>query len=330
MNNNEDLYHILGLNRDATEKEIKSAYRKKVKECHPDTGGDEEVFKKVSYSYEILSDTEKKSLYDKYGHSGIKNGAPPPKNPFSGFGNPFSGFGNPFGMNKGRTIVYNLEITLEESFFGVNKNININKTTLCNHCEGNGGTEPIICNQCNGNGATQQGNFFYMCNNCGGNGVLFSKKCNYCHSSGIKNENKVFSLKLPRGILNNTQILKQGFGNEVKDGINGDILINVTVKKDPIFDVEGMDLKAEIAVPILDIFLGTEVDFKTMDGDVKIKIPRLSDPNKLFRLKNKGMVNKNNQRGDLLLKLIPNYPKNISPQEEALINALKNSPNFSE
>jgi molecular chaperone DnaJ len=201
---------------------------------------------------------------------------------------------------------------------------------LCNHCEGNGGTEPIICNQCNGNGATQQGNFFYMCNNCGGNGVLFSRKCNYCYGSGIKNENKVFSIKLPRGILNNTQILKQGFGNEVKDGINGDILINVTVKKDPIFDVEGMDLKAEIAVPILDIFLGTEVDFKTMDGDVKIKIPRLSDPNKLFRLKNKGMVNKNNQRGDLLLKLIPNYPKNISPQEEALINALKNSPNFSE
>lgn len=329
MNINEDLYNLLDINKNATEKEIKSAYRKKVKECHPDTGGDEELFKKVSYAYEVLSDNNKKLLYDKYGHSGLKNGGPPPQNPFSGFNkNPFSGFGNPFGMVKGKTIIYNLEITLEESFFGTTKNININKSVVCTNCDGNGGLDPTACNQCGGNGVIQQGNFFYMCNNCGGNGVLFNKKCHTCYGNGIKNQNKVFAITLPRGVLNNTQILKQGFGNEVSGGINGDILVNILVKEHPIFEVDGMDLRANISVPILDIFLGTEIDFKTLDSDVKIKIPRLSDPNGVFRLKSKGMVNKNGQSGDLLIKIIPLYPKNISPQEEALLNALKNSPNF--
>lgn len=328
MDINEDLYILLEISKDATEKEIKSAYRQKVKKCHPDTGGDEETFKKVSYAYEVLSDVNKKKAYDRYGHSGLK-GSPPPQNPFSGFrGNPFSGFGNPFGMSKGKTITYNLELTLEESFFGTTKNININKITLCNTCDGNGGTEPIVCNQCGGQGAVHQGNFFYMCNNCAGNGVLFNKKCNTCYGQGIKNENKVFAITLPKGILDSTQILKQGFGNEVKDGITGDILINISVKKHNVFEVDGMDLKANVHVPILEIFLGSEINFKTLDSDIKIKIPRLSDPNKVFRLKGKGMVNKNNQSGDLLIKVIPSYPKEITPQEEALLNALKNSPNF--
>lgn len=167
-----------------------------------------------------------------------------------------------------------------------------------------------------------------MCNNCGGQGVLYTKSCNNCNGGGIKIENKVFSVDLPKGVSDNTQILKQGFGHEVKNGLNGDILLNIRIKPHPIFKVEGLDLKSEIEVPILEAFLGTEVDFKTLDGDIKFKIPKLSDISKSFRLKNKGMIGKHNVRGDLYIKVKPKFPTNITPQEEALINALKNSPNF--
>ena len=167
-----------------------------------------------------------------------------------------------------------------------------------------------------------------MCNNCAGQGLLYTKRCTTCQGSGVRVESRTFSIDLPRGIANETQILKQGLGHEVKNGLNGDILLNIKVKPHPVFEVDDLDLKAEISVPILEIFLGTEIDFKTLDGDIKFEIPKLSDVSKSFRLKNKGMVNKNNVRGNLYIKVKPKFPTNITAQEEALVNALKNSPSF--
>jgi molecular chaperone DnaJ len=305
-------YQVLGLKSDASDEEIKKAYRKMSKKYHPDLNPNdkeaENKFKKVVEAYEILTGKQK---------------------PKQEIPNQNHGFrGNSFRGGKGKTIVYGLELTLEEAFKGVNKHINIVKNVLCRTCDGSGGLNPTICNQCGGQGAIMRGNILFMCNNCAGQGLLYTKRCTTCQGGGIQVENKTFSVDLPRGITDNTQILKQGLGNEVRNGISGDILLNVRVKPHPIFKVDDLDLKAEISVPILEIFLGTEIDFKTLDGDIKFEVPKLSDVNKSFRLKNKGMVSRHNVRGDLYIKVKPKFPTEITPQEEALINALKNSPSF--
>lgn len=315
----EKYYKVLGLNSGASEEEIKKAYRIMSKKYHPDLNPDnpesEEKFKEVVEAYEILTGKQK-----------VKE--EPSFNPFDMFngGNPF---GNPFGVNKGKTILYNLTIDLEDSFHGTTKTITIPKKVICTPCDGNGGLNPHTCNQCNGQGAVRQGQFVFMCNNCAGKGILFTTRCGVCGGAGTKLENKDFNITLPKGISDNTQILKQGFGNEIKNGITGDILINIIVRKHPVFEVEGLNLKTNITIPILDIFLGKEIDFKTLDGELKVKIPRLSDPSKPFRLKGKGMQTKNDIRGDLYINIQPVFPTNLTPQEEALINALKNSPSFS-
>lgn len=320
----EQYYKVLGLNSGASEEEIKKAYRKLSKKYHPDLNPDnpesEEKFKEIVEAYEILTGKQKPKEQ---------------QGPGTGF-NPFDIFsqfgGNPFGggITKGKTIIYNLVLDLEEVFNGVTKNIVIPKKVICQPCQGHGGLNPKTCNQCNGQGAIRQGNFMFMCNNCAGKGILYSTRCGTCGGSGTNTENREFNITLPKGINNGTQILKQGFGNEVKDGIPGDILLNISIKKHPVFELDGINLKSTVEIPILDIFLGTEIDFKTLDGEVKIKIPRLSDPTKPFRLKNKGMFTKNDLRGDLYIDIKPKFPIELTVQEEALLNALKNSPSFSE
>lgn len=316
----EQYYKVLDLNSGASEEEIKKSYRKLSKKYHPDLNPDnpeaEEKFKEVVEAYEVLTGKQKPKQEQRGG-----NGF----NPFDIFNN-FNG--GPFGgFNKGRTIIQNLELELEESFEGVTKSITISKRVICKTCQGHGGLNPQTCNQCNGQGATRQGNFMFMCNNCGGKGLLFTSKCGSCHGGTII-ENKEFNITIPKGLANGTQIVKQGYGNEVIDGIPGDIVINLIVKKHPIFELDGINIKTNVEVPILDIFLGTEFDFKTLDGDVKIKIPRLSDPTKPFRLKNKGMYDRKNNRGDLYINIKPKFPIELTSQEEALLNALKNSPSF--
>jgi molecular chaperone DnaJ len=305
-------YKVLGLNSDASNEEIKKAYRKMSKKYHPDLNPNdkeaEEKFKKVVEAYEILTGKQK------------------PKQTVSQQSSVFRGQYRRGG--KGKTILYNLKITLEESYRGVQKNITIPKNVTCNTCDGYGGLGPVTCNQCGGHGAIRRGDILFMCNNCGGQGILFTSRCNTCHGQGSRSENKTFSITLPRAISDGSQILKQGFGHEVKDGINGDILINVSVMAHPNFTMDGLDLRTEVSVPILDIFLGTEVSLNTFDGELKFEVPKLSDTNKSFRLKGKGMVTKNDIKGDMYVKLKPKFPIEITPQEEALINALKNSPSF--
>jgi molecular chaperone DnaJ len=305
-------YQVLGLKSGASNEEIKKAYRKMSKKYHPDLNPNdkeaENKFKKVVEAYEILTGKQQPKQQPQTQNQGFR--------------------GNTSRGGKGKTIIYNLELTLEEAFIGVNKHINILKNTICRTCDGSGGLNPTICNQCGGQGATMRGNILFMCNNCAGQGLLYTKRCTTCQGSGVRVESRTFSMDLPRGIANETQILKQGLGHEVKNGLNGDILLNIKVKPHPVFEVDDLDLKAEISVPILEIFLGTEIDFKTLDGDIKFEIPKLSDVSKSFRLKNKGMVSKNNVRGNLYIKVKPKFPTNITAQEEALVNALKNSPSF--
>ena len=303
-------YQVLGLNSNATEEDIKKAYRKLSKKYHPDLNpgnpNAEDMFKKVSEAYTHLTDTKKHTYNNNDFFSSFQRRRKP----------------------KARTILYNLEITLEEAFFGTEKQLEIVRDVVCDSCNGDGGIDKVSCNQCNGQGILKGDNTFYMCNNCMGKGFLFMKKCGTCHMSGYKTEKKIITININPSILNNMNITKFGVGSEVKDGLNGDVLISTSIKKHKHFTLEGYDLKMKKPLSVLDVILGGEFNVKTIDGEVKIKIPQFSDINNYFRVKNKGMRKENNKRGDLYVKIEPKYPKKINPQEMALINALKNSPNF--
>jgi len=303
-------YQVLGLNPNATEEDIKKAYRKLSKKYHPDLNPEnpnaEDMFKKVSEAYNHLTNVKK--------HTHNNND----------FFNSFQRRRKP----KARTILYNLEITLEEAFFGTEKKIEIIRDVVCGECNGDGGIDKVSCNQCNGQGILKGNNTFYMCNNCMGKGFLFMKKCGTCHMSGHKTDKKMITININPSILNNMNITKFGVGSEVKDGLTGDVLISTSIKKHKYFTLDGYDLKIKKPLSVLDVLLGGEFNVKTIDGEVKIKIPQFSDVNNYFRVKNKGMRKENNKRGDLYVKIETKYPKKINPQEMALINALKNSPNF--
>lgn len=302
-------YQVLGINSNASEEDIKKAYRKLSKKYHPDLNPDnpkaEDMFKKVSEAYNSL--TNKKN-----DHNNIHDFFQRPQR----------------RKQKARTILYNLEITLEEAFFGSEKELEIVRNIVCDNCDGEGGLDKVSCNQCNGQGILKGSNTFYMCNNCLGKGFLFIKKCGTCAMTGYKKVRERISININPSILNNQKITKVGVGNEVKDGIPGDVLVNIIIKKHQNFDLDNHDLKIKKTVSILDILLGGDFIVKTIDGEVKIKIPQFSDVSNYFRVKNKGMRKENNKRGDLYVKIEPKYPKQINPQEMALINVLKNSPNF--
>lgn len=299
-------YQALGVKYGASADEIKKAYRNLSKKYHPDVNKEpqaEENFKKISEAYQVLTNKKEE----------------PPK---------FNFYRNTHHRTvKAKNILYNIEITLEEAFNGVNKQIIIAKDIVCSNCNGEGGIEKITCNQCNGHGAVGNNRVIYMCNNCLGKGFLFAKKCGGCNSHGYRKQESRLIFNIPGGIKQNTNIIKSNVGNEVSGGINGDVILNVKIKKHDKFEIINNDLKFYKNLSILDIFTGTEFNLETLDGEVKIKIPKYADPTKPFRLRGKGMKD-NQTRGDLLIELKPTYPNNLTLQEEALINALKNSPNF--
>ena len=300
-------YQALGLKYGASKDDIKKAYRTLSKKYHPDLNkedGAEDRFKKISDAYQSLTNDKPKQ----------------------------NNFNNKFNSNfrrniKAKNILYNIEINLEEAFYGTKKNVTISKKIICKKCNGEGGLDKIMCNQCHGNGGIRNQNIVYMCNNCFGKGVLFVKKCGDCMSEGYKKENINLKFDIIPGIKNDTNLIKRNVGSEVVNGISGDVILNVKIKQHDKFMLDGNDLKFYKNISILDIFLGTEINFDTLDGEVKIKIPKFSDASKPFRLKNKGMLC-DGKRGDFLLYINPLYPKNLNVQEEALLNALKNSPNF--
>lgn len=301
-------YQVLGLNSNASQDEIKKSYRKLSKKYHPDINKSSEAenkFKEISEAYQVLT-----------GKTKVK---PPPINPFNSF--------NRNRQRKAKNIIYNLGITLEEAFSGTYKNVLLRINKVCVRCDGEGGLDKKSCNQCQGNGAIRSGNTIYMCNNCLGKGFLFLKKCGSCNSKGYTEENTSISVNIPKGVRNNENIVKQNVGNEMSGGINGDIIFSVKIKKHSLFELNGKDLRTIKDVSILDIFLGGEFNQKTLDGEVKIKIDKNTDTNKPLRLKGKGMY-EGNLRGDLMVKLKPKYPQELTPQEQALLNALRNSPNF--
>src|SRR5210317_520234 len=353
MASKRDYYEILGLNRDASGDEIKKAFKKLAMKLHPDRNPDspkaEESFKEVKEAYEILSDPQKKSAYDQFGHAGVDQsmgGGP------GGFQGGFSDFGDAFGdifgdifgggrsgsgksnVYRGADLRYNLEITLEEAAQGTEKKIRIPVLSQCKTCSGSGakkGTQPSTCGTCGGHGQVrmQQGFFSVQqtCPRCHGNGSIIGDPCSDCNGQGRTKEQKTLSVKVPAGVDNGDRIR---LANEGEAGENGgppgDLYVQIQVKEHAIFKRDDANLYCEVPISFVTAALGGELDVPTLDGRVVLKVPPESQTGKLFRMRGKGVKPvRGGAVGDLLCRVIVETPVKLSGKQKDLLRQLYDS-----
>ncbi|MCL4315805.1 MAG: molecular chaperone DnaJ [Gammaproteobacteria bacterium] len=346
-----DYYETLGVARNASEDEIKKAYRRLAMKYHPDRNPDdktaEEKFKEAKEAYEVLSDARKRSAYDQFGHAGVDAGAAAGAGAAYGRGAGFTDifsdvFGDIFGAGRagagavhaGADLRYNLDISLEDAVHGTSVNIRVPAQTPCRTCGGSGakpGTKPTVCATCGGQGQVrmQQGFFSLQqtCPRCRGSGEIISDPCTTCHGQGRIQEPKTLSVKIPAGVDNGDRIRLSGEGEAgFKGGPPGDLYVHINVREHPIFSREGSDLLCEVPVSLATAALGGELEVPTLDGRVKLKIPPETQSNKLFRLRGKGVRSvRGGETGDLLCRVTVETPVNLNARQKALLNELEQS-----
>lgn len=358
-----DLYKILGVEKTATDAEIKTAYRKSALKWHPDKHKSdkdtEQKFKEINVAYEILSDKKKRQQYDTFGVTGGAGGGRAGGKGFSGFdfnGFDFGGFsdgsssfadifetffggGGGGGHSKsrkkgpvrGNDIETSIKISFEEAVFGCEKELEITKPDICQHCGGRGsepGTSIISCKSCNGTGEIRsvrntilgQMTTSHSCDECNGEGRVPEKRCSVCHGTTRARVKERIKIKIPAGVDNGSTIRLSGKGEGgVSNGSSGDLYINLTVEPSKKFIRSGNDIHGEIEIHLVQAVLGGEIDIETIDGMSKIKIPPGTEDGKVFKLSGKGVVNmRNNSRGDHLVKVKIKIPKKLSKTEKEL------------
>ena len=351
---NKNYYDILGVDKNATPDEIKSAYRKQAKKYHPDLNPNNaeaaEKFKEVNEAYEVLSDATKKSNYDTYGSAT----GPNPNDFFGGnsggfggfnFGgmddlfSMFGGFGNRSATTsvKGDDIQVKINISFTDAVFGITREINVTRIEECTKCSGTGaknGTEYTKCSDCNGTGTaryTETSLFGRVirtgpCSSCNGTGKIIREKCSEC-GDGTKKVNAKISVNIPAGIDNGQVITMRGKGNAgYHGGPNGDLHIIVSVKEHPILVRDGYDLLLKVYVPFTTLLLGGEITIPLAKDATTLKIPELTQSNTVFKLKGKGIkyLNSNNY-GNLIVTIVGESPKNLSKEQKASIKKLAES-----
>ena len=342
-----DFYDILGVNRDASDDEIKKAYRKLAMKYHPDRNPDskeaEDKFKEAKEAYEILSDGQKRAAYDQYGHAGVDpnmGGGAGGGQGFGGFGDAFGDifgeiFGNQGGRGGGRSGVYrgadlryNLEVSLEEAARGTDTRIRIPTMDDCGTCGGTGakpGTKPVTCTTCNGVGQVrmQQGFFSIQqtCPKCHGTGKMVKDPCNDCHGAGRVKGSKTLQVKIPAGIDEGDRIRLAGEGERGQDGgPAGDLYVQIHIKPHTVFQREGDDLHCEMPIGFATAALGGEIEIPTLDGAAKIKIPAETQSGKVFRLRGKGIKGvRSSYPGDLMCHVVVETPVNLTARQRELL-----------
>lgn len=337
-----DYYEVLGVHRNASDTEVKKAYRKLALRYHPDKNpGDkqsEEMFKEASEAYEVLSDGQKRAQYDQFGHAGLGSGG------FSsgfgfGSGTPFGDifsdiFGDIFGGQqrgrgrRGEDLLYNLEVSFEEAAFGVESKIDVPYRKRCDTCGGSGakpGTEPKVCPTCRGAGQVrfQQGYFSVSrtCNHCGGEGRIVESPCPDCRGAGSIKDKKTISVKIPAGVETGNRLKLSGEGGQgTKGGPNGDLYVAITVRPHSIFNRDGNDVICEIPISFVQAAMGCEIEVPTLDGKVNMKIPEGTQSGKVFRLRDKGVpVLQGYGRGDQLVVIKVETPVNLNKRQRELL-----------
>ena len=349
-----DYYEVLGVQKGATQDEIKKAYRKITKENHPDLHpGDkacEERFKEANEAYEILSDEEKRQKYDQFGHAafdpnaGFNGGGFGGFEGFGGFGDifgdifgGFGGFGggarpNPNAPRKGENLRTNVNISFEEAAFGCKKEVTVIRVESCPDCGGSGcaeGTTPEICPDCGGSGHVRvnQRTPFGMvqstsqCPKCGGTGKIIHQPCKTCKGKGNVRRQQKIEVNVPAGIDDGQTISKTGAGNAgINGGPNGDLLVSVTVRPHARFERDGTSVLLEQELSYAQAVLGAEIEVPTIDGKVKLNIPEGTQPGAVFRLRGKGIPYlRGSGRGDQFITVTIKVPKNLSSSQKELL-----------
>ena len=343
-----DYYEVLGVDKGASDKELKKAYRRVAMKFHPDRNPDdkdaEDKFKEANEAYEILSDNQKRAAYDQYGHAGVDGqaggfGGGGGENFSDIFGDVFGdifggggGGGRSRGPQRGSDLRYNLEIDLEEAVKGTTTTIRIPTLVACKPCDGSGakkGSSPVTCTTCGGVGQVrmQQGFFSVQqtCPNCRGKGKMIADPCNSCHGQGMVEETKTLSVKVPPGVDTGDRIRLGGEGEASPDGgPNGDLYVQMSVRQHAIFERDGKHLYCEVPISIVDAALGGELEVPTLDGRVKLKIPSETQTGKLFRLRGKGVAPvRGGSTGDLLCKVAVETPVNLTKRQKELLAELQ-------
>lgn len=350
---NKDYYKTLGVEKTATQEEIKKAFRKKAHEFHPDKKtGDEGKFKEANEAYQVLGDEKKRAQYDQFG-SGFQNGQAGGPGGFGGFdgmninmddlGDMFGGFGDIFGFGgggrkraqRGSDIETNITIDFSEAVFGVEKEISIRKKTICDRCSGEGaepGSEVKTCSTCKGAGRVSRVQQTILgsiqtqvaCPACHGEGREFTKKCTKCHGHGITLENVNLKIKIPAGIDNGESLRMPGQGEAGEKGASaGDLYIRVNVRPDKRFTRKGVDIISELKIKFTQAILGDKLEVETVDGIVKLKIPEGTQSGTVFKLKGRGVSKLNGRgRGDHLVKVIILTPRNLDKKQKKILQDL--------
>ena len=346
-----DFYDVLGLSRDATDQDLKSAYRKLALKHHPDRNpGDkaaEEKFKEAAEAYAVLADADKRSAYDRFGHAGVSSaagGAGIDPTIFSDFGDIFGGlrdifgFGDIFGggsrrggAQRGSDLRYDLEITFEESAEGMETTVQIPRQESCEACKGSGsapGTSPTVCPQCGGRGQLryQQGFFTVAqtCRQCGGAGRVITKACPECRGHGHVSRQRKLAVRIPAGISSGQRLRLYGEGEAGQGGgPAGDLYVVVHVPDHPVFRREGDDLICRVPVTFPILALGGEISVPTLAGQEKVTIPDGTQSGQIFRLRGKGMPSVSGRgRGDLHVQVDVVTPKKLTKEQRHLLEQL--------
>ncbi|MBN1767167.1 MAG: molecular chaperone DnaJ [Prolixibacteraceae bacterium] len=365
-----DYYEVLEVNKNASAEEIKKAYRKKALRYHPDKNPDdkeaEEKFKEAAEAYEVLSNPEKKQRYDQYGHAGVGGASGfsgqnmNMDDIFSMFGDifgghfggggfsGFSGFGGGGGrsrgqrVSRGQNLRVKVKLTLKEIANGAEKKIKVKKYVKCNSCDGSGAQDGSYstCSTCHGTGqVTRVSNTFLgqmqttsACPTCGGEGRIITNKCTTCYGEGIVKGEEVITINIPAGVGEGMQLSMSGKGNAARrGGINGDLIILIQEEEHPELIRDGNDLIYNFFLGLPELTLGTTAEIPTVDSKVKVKIEAGTQPEKILRLRGKGIPDVNGYgRGDLLVRIHAWVPNKLNAEEKKLLEKLTTQPNFQE
>jgi len=368
MSTKRDYYEILGVAKNATDEEIKKAYRKKAIQFHPDKNPGnkeaEEHFKEAAEAYEVLSHNEKRQRYDQFGHAGVGSAANNGGGGFGGFGGDFSmedifsQFGDIFGghfggggfgggsrggqrVNRGSNLRVKVKLNLQEIAKGAEKKIKVRKSVNCTHCSGTGaesGSSYSTCSTCRGTGAvTRVTNTILgrmqtqsVCPDCQGEGKIITKKCAHCNGEGISSQEEVITINIPAGVAEGMQLSMSGKGNAARrGGMPGDLLIVIEEEAHPELLRDENDLVYNLLLSFPTATLGGTVEIPTIDGRVKVKIDAGTQPGKVLRLRGKGLPTVNQYgTGDLLVNISVYIPETLSKEERKTVEKMEESENF--
>lgn len=343
-----DYYEILNIGRNANNEEIKNSFRNLARKYHPDVSKEpdaEEKFKEINEAYAILSDSEKRAAYDRYGHAGVNGMGGMPDfttidfsdifEEFFGFGGMGGGSRRKNAPRRGADLSYSVTLEFEEAVFGVDKEVEITRDETCNACHGSGaesGTSPSTCSNCGGRGEVRQVRQTFLgsmvqvttCPTCQGKGTIIQSPCKKCHGMGLERKTSKKLIHIPAGVDNGTQIRLAGEGQPgVNGGPVGNLYIEIRVKPHKFFRRRQNDIQIDLNINIVQATLGAEIDVPTLDGNEKLVIPPGTQPGRIFKLRGKGVPHiRSSSRGDQLVVVGVEIPTQVNSEQRVLFEKL--------